>query len=106
MLDRIRCQNFSKLRSSWAALLLAVATLGGSGTACGSDTNTLQEVEALKTKVCACKDAACVTALRESSKGLEQKLAKLTNDEMEKALKIAVSMMECATNLGVPADGL
>ncbi len=80
MLDRIRRKNSSKLRPSWAALLFAVATLGRSGAACGSDTSTLQEVEALKAKVCACKDAACVTALRESSKGLEQKFAKLTSD--------------------------
>ena len=86
--------------------MLAVATFAGSGAACGSDTSTLQEVEALKAKVCACKDAACVTALRESSKGLEQKFAKLTSDEMDKALKISVAMMECATNLGVPANGL
>tara|TARA_R110002096_G_scaffold171490_6_gene344574 strand:+ start:39377 stop:39613 length:237 start_codon:yes stop_codon:yes gene_type:complete len=73
---------------------------------CSSSTSTLDDVEALKAKVCACEDAACVAELKASSKGLEQKLSKLTGDEMDKALKLAVEMMECATKLGVPADGL
>lgn len=98
--------KYPKARSWLAALLVAIAPLGMAASGCSGSTSTLDDVEALKTKVCACKDAACVAELKASSKGLEQKLSKLTGDEMDKALKLAVEMMECATQLGVPADGL
>ncbi len=102
MLHRILTVKPSKACTSLATTFLALSVFAG----CGGEKSTLAEVEALKEKVCACADAACVTALRESSKGLEKKLAKLSGDEMDKALAHAVSMMECATKLGVPADGL
>ena len=106
MLHRTHSKNYSKGRSPIVTLILAVATLSFSVAGCSSGESTLGDVEALKTKVCACKDVACVTALRASSEGLEQKLSKLTGDEMDEALKLAVAMNECATKLGVPSDGL
>ncbi len=73
---------------------------------CGGDDSVLAEVETLKDRVCACKDPGCVAELKKKSQGLEKKLSKLSGEEMDKALKISVTMMECASNLGVPQNGL
>jgi hypothetical protein len=106
MSHRTRTRKFLKGRLSLATLLLAIAPLSLAAGGCSSGASTLDEVEALKTKVCACKDAACVSDIQDSSQGLKQKLSKLTGDEMDKALKLAVAMMECESNLGVSSDGL
>ncbi len=86
-------------------VLPAVLVASFSG-ACGGASDTLAEVTALKDKVCACKDAACVAKLKSDSAGLDAKVAKLSGEDMDKALKIAVDMMKCASDLGVAPDGL
>ncbi len=63
--------------------------------ACSNETSTLEELETLKNRVCECKDRACVDAAEKSSHGLEQKLDKLSEEELTKSLEIATEIAKC-----------
>lgn len=86
---------------AFTALALASFSIG-----CGKSSDTLAEVQALKEKVCACKDAACVSKLKAGSEGLDKRVSTLTGEDMDKALTVAVDMMKCASELGVSQDAL
>lgn len=95
--------SFSPSVPSFAFAVLALASFS---VGCGESSDTLAEVEALKEKVCACKDTECVSKLKAGSEGLEKRVSKLTTDDMDKALKVVVDMMKCASELGVSQDAL
>ncbi len=96
-----------KLRRSALGLVpFALLAATSFSTACGESGDTLSEVRTLKKNVCACKDAACVAKLKKESAGLDSRVAQLTGEDMDKAIAIAVDMMKCASELGVPQDAL
>ena len=67
--------------------------------ACNNDPSTLDELETLRNKICECKDRACIDAAEKSSHGLEQKLDKLSDEELTKSLKIATEIAKCTAVL-------
>ncbi len=67
--------------------------------ACSNDKSTLDELELFKNKICECKDRACIDAAENSSHGLEQKLDKLSEEELTKSLEIATDIAKCTAAL-------
>ncbi len=75
--------------------LTAAMFLGG----CGKADEAVKELEALKTKACACKDAECASKVQEDfGKWAEKhKSTKGSSDQAAKIGKISEGMMECMT---------
>jgi len=85
---------------SIALLLLSLTAISVPGVGC-NDARTLDKFEGLKTKMCACKDVECVSALEGSWKGMEEDIKKLTGEDGEKALALARDMKDCAAKAGL-----
>jgi hypothetical protein len=80
------------LRTSLLAVL-ALLTLQ----ACQNQ--ALKDMEAVKDKICACKDQACVRALDAEFKAQEAKMSELEGADQEKAIEISLATLQCATAL-------
>jgi hypothetical protein len=63
------------------------------------ENQALKEMEAVKAKICACKDQACVRALDAEFKAQEDKMSKLNAADQEKAIEISLATLACATSL-------
>lgn len=72
------------------SLLTAFAAPG-----CGND--TLEKMERVKERTCACEDRACVAKLVKETRTLESEMTNLSEAEHKKATAIAMATMECAT---------
>ncbi len=59
----------------------------------------LDEMAAVKDKICACEDQACVRALDAEFKALESKMSDLGGADQEKAIEISLATLSCATAL-------
>lgn len=77
------------------SLLALLATLGLQ--ACQNQ--ALKDMEAVKDKICACEDQACVKALDAEFKSQEEKMSELDGADQEKAIEISLATLACATAL-------
>lgn len=71
--------------------------VGFAVSACGD--STLDQIEAAKDNLCACKDRACARAVAKESKHLREKAKDMINEDKLKAMKFADQAKSCLSKL-------
>ncbi len=99
---RFSQRRFTKMQFTKTRFTKAVKTvfLGFAFTcvaACGN--STLDELEAAKDEICACKDKACGRKVMKEKKGLREKAKKMTNEDKLKGMKFADQAKACMAKL-------
>lgn len=92
--------------------LMIVLGMGLFATACGSKAdNALAELESFKTKMCECKDVACVEGVEKEMEEWEKKMKDsgikkedLSDDQKTKAKETSKAMRQCRRDIKDKAE--